>query len=106
MGLLLDADQRIAAADQATATALDLLAQRKQEAAKRAVLQASMETEEQKVKVHKVSLEVSKNECMMQQEAYGKDGATLIEAAKHAKALYLFSGSSGLNASTVLSLPC
>ena len=53
-----------------------------------------METEEQKVRLHKVSLQTQRNEFMLQQEAYGKEGAALIEAAKHAQALYLFAGDS------------
>jgi len=103
--LLLDANERIAPADAATAEAMALLVQRRAEAAKRSALEASMETEEQKVKLHNVSLQKSRNEFMLQQEAYGKEGAALIEAAKHAKALYLFSGGSGVNAFTVLILP-
>jgi hypothetical protein len=103
--LLLDADQCVGPADSATAKAFELLAQRKEEVAKRSALEAALETEEQKVKLHKVSLQTQRNEFMLQQEAYGKEGAALIEAAKHAKALYLFAGDSGLSASKVLTLP-
>lgn len=103
--LLLDADQCVRPADAATEKAFALLVQRKEEASKRLALVAAMETEEQKVKLHRVSLQTNRDEFMLQQEAYGKEGAALIEAAKHTKALYLFSGSAGLNASTVLTLP-
>jgi len=103
--LLLDADQCISPADAATTRALELILQRKEEVAKRTALEAAMETEEQKVKLQKISLQSTRNEFMLQQEAYGKEGAALIEAAKHTKALYLFAGGSGLNASTVLTLP-
>lgn len=103
--LLLDADQRVCPADTVTNQAFDLLVQRKQESAKRSAIEAAMETEEQKVKLAKVALQTTRNEFMLQQEAYGKEGAALIEAAKHTKALYLFSGSSGLNSSMVLTLP-
>jgi len=103
--LLLDAEECVRPADAATTNAFALLVQRKEEGAKRSALEAAMETEELKVKMHKVSLQISRNEFMLQQEAYGKEGAALIEAAKHTKALYLFSGGSGLNASTVLTLP-
>lgn len=102
--LLLDANQRISAADAATGQAMELVVQRKQEAAKRSNLEASMETEEQKVKLNRVTLQASRDACMLQQEAYGKEGAAMIEAAKHCKALYLVTGSPGLN-TTVLSLP-
>jgi len=102
--LLLDADQRVCPADEATGQAFHLLVQRKQESAKRCAVEAAMETEEQKVKLAEVALQASRNEFMLQQEAYGKEGAALIEAAKHTKALYLFHGA-GLNASTVLTLP-
>jgi len=106
--LLLDADQCVRPADTATSKAFELLVQRKEEKAKLSALEAAMETEEQKVQMHKISLQTTRNEFMLQQEAYGKEGAALIEAAKHTKALYLFaggSGLSGLNASTVLTLP-
>lgn len=103
--LLLDADECVRPADTATGQAFDLVLQRKQESAKRSALEAAMETEEQKVKLATVSLQAKRNELMLQQEVYGKEGAALIEAAKHAKTLYLFSGSSGLSSSSVLTLP-
>jgi hypothetical protein len=102
--LLLDANERISAADAATAQAMELIAQRKQESEKRLNVEASMETEEQKGKLNKVILQATRDSCMLQQEAYGKEGAAMIEAAKHCKALYLVAGSSGLN-TTVLALP-
>jgi len=109
--LLLDADKCIAPADSATKQAFDLVLQRKQEGAKRDAVEAGMATEEQKVKLAKVALQASRNEMMLQQEIYGQEGAAMIEAAKHTKALYLFSGGSGLSSggsglsSAVLSLP-
>lgn len=102
--LSLDADQRVRPADTATQQAFDLAAKLRQESAKKAAAEAAMATEEQKVKLAEVTLKTSRNEMMLQQEVFGKEGAALIEASKQAKALYLFSGTSGMN-STVLSLP-
>jgi len=105
MRLMLDADQQIMPADTATATAMQLVAQRKQEVARRAVQEEAhvsamhesynqlvLKTEEQKV--HAVQLQMQRDELMLQKETYGTEGAAQVEVAKAAKAAYLFSGSS------------
>jgi len=92
--LLLDATEHVSPADPATQAAWDIIMQRKQEIAKRTVLEASMDTEERKVKLCRIALQSSREELMLQQEAYGKEGAAMVEAAKHAKVLYLCTGSS------------
>eukprot|EP00428_Durinskia_dybowskii_P067741 CAMPEP_0170386886 /NCGR_PEP_ID=MMETSP0117_2-20130122/17272_1 /TAXON_ID=400756 /ORGANISM="Durinskia baltica, Strain CSIRO CS-38" /LENGTH=393 /DNA_ID=CAMNT_0010642735 /DNA_START=61 /DNA_END=1240 /DNA_ORIENTATION=- len=92
--LLLDADDHISPANAATKQALEILVERKQEAAKRSVLEASMDTEEQKVKLRKIALESERSYYMLQQEVFGKEGAAIVEASKHAKVLYLCTGSS------------
>lgn len=90
--LLLDANEHVAPLDASTSRALDIIIQRKQEVGKRAALEASAETEAQKVKLRKIAQEGERNEYMLQQEAFGKEGAALVEAAKHAKVLYLCAG--------------
>lgn len=91
--LMLDANGHIEPANASTRVALDILVEQKQESAKRCVLEASMGTEEQKVKLRKVALESQRSEYMMWQEVFGKEGAAMIEASKHAKVLYLSMGS-------------
>jgi len=105
--LMLDADQHVAPADAGTQKAFDLLVQRQQESAQRSAVAAAMETQEQKVKLDSIALQGHRNAMMLQQEIYGKEGAALVEAAKHAKCLYLFTGAASekIGASTVLTLP-
>lgn len=106
--VMLDADRYIAPADAATKRAMELVAQRKEEITRRAVQaeehltamkhlenQLALKAEEQKV--HAVTLQMRKEELMLQREAYGMEGAAQVEASKHAKATYLFSGSSSPN---------
>lgn len=90
--LMLDANENVTPADAMTQKAMELIQQGKQEAMKRANIEKAMDTEEQKVKLQKIGLQATRDELMLQQEIYGKEGASIIEAAKHAKALYLFSG--------------
>lgn len=54
--LLLDATEHVSPADPATQAALDIIMQRKQETAKQAVLEASMDTEERKVKLRRIAM--------------------------------------------------
>eukprot|EP00971_Amphidinium_carterae_P145675 2887185-Amphidinium_carterae.2 len=61
-----------------------------------------MERQEQQVKLDSIALQTQRNAMMLQQEIYGKEGAAMVEAAKHAKCLYLFGGASEkINSSTV-----
>merc|ERR1711920_1001789 len=90
--LMLDANQHICPADRSTQQALDIITQRKQEGEKRAVVEASLETEEQKVKIQRVALQSERDAYMLRREAFGQEGAAMVEAAKHAKVLYLCAG--------------
>lgn len=90
--LMLDPNQSIVAADSATETTMQIIFERKQETSRLAILEASMASEEQKVKLHRVGLQAIRDEMMLQQEVYGKEGAAMVAAAKHANAVYLCVG--------------
>lgn len=101
--LLLDANACIGPADDATKNALQICVQRKQQSAKCAVLEASMETEEQNVKVRRIELQAKREQMELERDIYGKDGCAMVEASKNCKVLYM--NWSTVPNNTVLTLP-
>jgi len=141
--LMLDANECISHANSATADALELVAQRKQQVATRAMkeerhktamreqaqrLELTLECERQQEmakralqeerhlsamklledelkqkaeqrKVHAIEMQMRADELMLMKETYGSEGAAQVEAAKHAKASYLFAGGAHGNSS-------
>merc|ERR1711879_589751 len=90
--LMLDPNSSIVAADQITKQALELAAKKQQEQTKRKIIESSMATEQEKVKLHRIELQSERERQLLQQEIFGKEGAAMVEASKHAKVLYLSVG--------------
>jgi len=134
--LMLDANEHITPANKATSNALELVAQRKAQVAKRAMqeeqhktamreqaqrleltldcerrqemanralqeerhltamkrLEDELKQKAEQRKVHEVEMEMRELELALMKDTYGVEGAAQVEAAKHAKASYLFTG--------------
>jgi len=89
--------------EQAQRLELTLECERQQEMAKRALqeerhlsamklLEDELKQKAEQRKVHAIEMQMRADELKLTKEAYGAEGAAQVEAAKHAKASYLFTG--------------